>query len=214
MKRFFISCLLILALVFSFIPSVAAEEDANVTSGVLNLNSRDMVVSDVLSFDEVVELIANDNGISVKEATKQLISNYAADNSLMSVEAARNQLERATYRSLSQRFTVTSAYRPSVNFYCETNEGSYYWGIVRILNVGMNREYNGIVKQFGGSVYSHLENAGSIFWIVNGDFYEYGNTTVNGGVNIRAGESATVYFNISHSNNHFAYCYREGRLTI
>ena len=43
------------------------------------------------------------------------------------------------------------------------------WAIKRIVRVEMIRGYNGLSKQFGGTVYVHLEDANRIFYIVNGD---------------------------------------------
>ncbi|WP_427337682.1 hypothetical protein [Caloranaerobacter sp. DY30410] len=186
-------------------------------NGYLKVEDEQTVVSKVLTFEELVERIAKDNNISKLEATNEIIRNYAKNkigiNSL-STNNLKALMSNKTYRVISSRFTVTSVYKPSLVFYCETSEGGSFWGIVKILYVGMNREYNGIVKQFNGTVYSNLENAGRIFWIVNGDFYDKGTTTFSGGVDIGIGESATVKFNLSYSSNYYAYCYEEGSYNI
>ncbi len=98
-----------------------------------------------------------------------------------------------------------------MKFYCETSESGSFWGIVEILNVGMDREYNGITKQYGGTIYTILEDAGTIFWIVNGDFFNDGTTTVGGGVSIGIDEFATVNFEATYSTDHYGYCYEEDR---
>jgi hypothetical protein len=80
----------------------------------------------------------------------------------------------------------------------------------------MNRAHlgNGISKQYDGTIYTNLESAAKIFWIVNGDFYNNGTTTGSGGVSIEVGQSATVNFNISYASNHYKYLYKEGAINI
>ena len=73
----------------------------------------------------------------------------------------------------------------------------------------MIRKYNDMTKQFGGTVYTNLEDANSIYYIVNGDFYNNGTTTGGGGVNIGVGEGVSLNFNLSYSSNEYAYCYAE-----
>lgn len=165
-------------------------------------------------------MIAKDNNISKENAANQIIKKFYKDNikkgnySISSLSDAKSIALQSTYRSVTATFNVTAAYHPALRFYCETSEGDYMWGILRILNVGMNRYSNGFSKQFSGSVYTNLEDGGTIYWTVNGDFYDNGTTNVSGGVNIGIGSSATVNFSVSYSSNHYAYCYKEGKYVI
>lgn len=204
-------------------------------SGNPKINEEQTVISDVLTFDQIVEMIAKDRNISKTEASNQVIENYAkshakdatlsTNNVINATLSADNVIDgtlsanyaaavTATYRTVSSQFTVTSTYKPSLTFYCETSEGGYFWGIVKILDVEMNRSYNGISKQFGGTVYTNLENAGKIYWIVNGDFFNNGTTTGGGGVEIGIGQDATLNFSLSYSSNHYQYCYQTGNYII
>lgn len=116
-----------------------------------------------------------------------------------------------TYRVISSTFDVTSVYRPSLEFYCQTSEWSgSFRSIEKILNIGMNRYSNNRSKQFNGSVYANLEDPNRIYWIVNGNFYDNGTTSVNGGVNIGIGEKSSVNFSVSYSSNYYAYAYKTG----
>lgn len=180
---------------------------------VIDVASTEVEVSDKMTFKEAVKEFAKNEGVSEKKAemiflqnerSKNIVKNNASDKELIMMASS------STYRTISTTLTVTSQYKPSLRFYCQTSEGGGFWGIVEIINVQMNRSYNGISKQFGGSVYTKLENAGKIKWTVNGDFFNNGTTTVNGGVSIGIGEAASVNFGVSGSTNFFKYYYKEG----
>lgn len=66
-------------------------------------------------------------------------------------------------------------------------------------------------KQFSGTVYANLEDASTIFYTVEGFFFNNGTTTGGGGVSIGVGQSASVNFSVSGSTNHYSYCYVEDR---
>ncbi|MBN4050853.1 MAG: hypothetical protein COA82_09895 [Alkaliphilus sp.] len=185
--------------------------------GSLNVDNEQTVVSDVLTFDQIVEIMAKDNNISIMEAANQIIeksSNNRIRNNALSRYDLKILATAATYRVASSRFTVTSTYRPTLRFHLQTSEGGGFWGIRKVLNVGMNRLYMGKTKQFGGTVYAKLENPGKIFWIVNGDFFLNGTTTVGAGIDLGLGEGASLNFHISHSSDHYAYTYVEGNFNI
>jgi hypothetical protein len=171
--------------------------------GTLKLGDNNVGISDVMTFEELAQQLAKDNSITTDEAVKNLTKSITKNGQTIS--------PYATYRTLSGSFTVTSTYKPQVKFYCETNEGGgSFRAIVKILNVGMDRGYNGISKQFNGSVYTNLEDPNRIFWIVNGDFYNNGSTTGSVGVNIGVGKFATVNFGVSSADNHYKYFYGSG----
>lgn len=177
-------------------------DNTDVISGYTEYDEED--IGEVLTFDEMVNELVEDEGMTVKEAQSLLESNY--------VPTTRNaNVRAATYRNLSSSFTVTSSYKPTLEFRCQTSEGGgSFRGIVKILNVGMNRSYNGISKTFDGTVYTQLVDANRIYWIVNGDFYNNGTVSVNGSVSIGIGGYATINFGLSYNTSHYAYCYKTG----
>ena len=205
-----------MALVLSLTASIPAfaqatnkQHEVNNVSGTIAIGDSKTVISKVLTFDEIVDAIARDNQISKAQAANQVISGFASKNSNSLNLTAKAVASRATYRTVSSYFTVTSEYKPTMRFYCETSESGSFHGIVKILNVNMNRKYNGLTKQFGGTVYTNLEDANSIFYTVDGDFYNTGTTTFGGGVNIGLGEGSSVNFNASSTSDYYAYCYVE-----
>ncbi|MGN7300339.1 hypothetical protein [Ferdinandcohnia sp. SAFN-114] len=220
-KQIFVT-LVVLGSIFMFSQGAFANEVESNSDGtiigetnVLNPDSN-TEISEVLTFDELVNEISINEGITKSEAANQIKASFAPNQSKFGSSLSASSLDAvvtaATYRTISAQFTVNSFYKPSLRFYVQTSEGGGYWGIVKILNVGMNRDYYGYSKQYSGTVYSNLETAARIFWIVNGDFYDYGTTTSNGGVDIGIKQFATVKFSVSKANNHYAYVYKEGRV--
>lgn len=204
-------------------PISKVEQQVNqISSGVINVGDSQTQISKILTFDEVVAAIAKSNNISKSKAANQVISNFQQSNvntktslsegltSTVSTESATQLAQLATYRTVSSTFTVTPTYKPTLNFYCQTDEGGYFRGIVKILNISMNRSYGSLSKSFDGTVYANLEDPNRIYWIVNGDFYNNGTTSVNGGVNIGLGGSDSITFGASYTSSHYAYCYKTG----
>lgn len=107
--------------------------------------------------------------------------------------------------------TVTSTYRPRIEFYCRTSESGSYWGILSIYSVQLVRSYSGISKQFTGNISVWLRSAYQIEYTINGDFYNNGTTTVSGGggLDLGIGESVNISLSasMSYESNHYKYFY-------
>lgn len=163
-------------------------------------------ISDRMTYDQMVEQIAKDKGITILEAQREVgpkvngIQPYAAGDG-------------AWYRTFYVSVPVTSSYSVGINFYCSTQEWGNRIGITEVLNTSLNRSYNGISKQFGGSVYTNLENANTIYYLVDGDFYNNGTISVNGSMTIE-GTGKKFTFGLSYSSNHYAYVYKDGRYYV
>lgn len=84
--------------------------------------------------------------------------------------------------------------------------------IKQLNNISILRSYNGISKVFSGNVYCNLEDYRTIYYEVNGDFYNNGTISVSAGLNIEIGESGSVSFGVTGSSNHFKYFYSNGRI--
>ncbi|WP_088043042.1 hypothetical protein [Bacillus sp. EAC] len=184
-------------------------EKAISTSLDLTENNPNTVVSEVLTFDELAKQISEDNGISQFEAANQIMKSY---NSNKSRSAESVSPLAATFRTIGQTISVKSNYNPTVNFYCETSEGGGYWGIVKILNISIDRAdpVTGKSYKFGGTIFANLETAAKIHYIVEGDWYLTATISRNTGVNIPVGASGGVSFSLSSTSDWFAYAYRVG----
>ena len=120
------------------------------------------------------------------------------------------------YRTFEKTVKVKSNYKPKVRFYCKTSEWDGYRGIMTLLNSSINRDYDGTSKQFNGTLYTNLEDANTIYFELNGDFYYNGTTAFTGGTEIGVGEDTTIKFSASktYSSNFFAYCNKEDRFNL
>lgn len=165
-----------------------------------------MTMSDVLTFDELASVYSSDEGIPLEEARQVLLSKY---NSGSTARKSTISPLLATYRTFEVPLDSMRYYKPSLRFYCETSEGGYFHGIVQVLNTAMNRVYQGIAKQFGGTVFTNLENASTIHYMVSGDFYDNGTTTTGGSGTAKIGEYFEISYNVSHSSNWYATIYEE-----
>lgn len=159
-----------------------------------------------MTFEQMIEQIARDYGISVNDAKEKI-----GYSDIMVKKAIQS---KTTYRILSQMFTVNSLHKPTMRFYCETSESGSFRAIKRIIEVNMIRGYNGLSKQFSGNVYVNLEDPNRIFYIVNGDFFNYGTTTWNARVSIGVGKATNVKFGVSNASNPYQYRYVESRVTF
>lgn len=138
------------------------------------------------------------------------------DEMIEKVDVISKQKDAYDYWRIYDVCQVTSSYtcRPYFYTYSEFATGGYPARIIEVLNANIDRNYNGISKQFKGSLYYHLEASNKLYWDLNGDFYNNGSTTYSGGVSIKVGGSTTVNFSISGSSNYYAYCNKYDRVTF
>lgn len=131
-----------------------------------NVFNDDVYISEVLTYDEMIQRYADNADISFGESLKYFPETH-------------NVSPEATYRELQVTLDVDTNYKPKLSFYCETSQYSPfpYWGIVSIYSVQLIRNYDGISKQFNGNVDAWLRTASQIEYVINGDFYDNGTTT-------------------------------------
>ena len=182
-----------------------------------------------MTFEEVVKEISNQDNISEKQASEELISTFeeeaeekihdkqskslknAVSLSLASTDQEITNTATAlaastTYRSLSSTVKTGGFFEPVIHFYCATSESGSFRGIKKIKKVSLDRKS----KQFKGDIYIHLQDPNKIFWILNGDFYYNGKTTFDTAVSIGNKEKGSVDFKVSNASNHYKYIYKEG----
>lgn len=200
MKRFF-AMLLASLMVLGCVIRASADEGKMEAAGITEASR--VTASDVMTYDEMLEYMVEKG---------ELPFNVAAHSF-----PAENALRRSgTYRVFSITLSVDGqpSYKPTLDFYCEVEIGYGQMGIKNIYAVMMNRNSNGVVKQFSGDVSFWLRTAEKIEYIVNGDFYNTGTTTVSGnmGLNVTAGGYGSFVSGVSStvSSNYFAYCYQHG----
>lgn len=167
MKRWILVLLLFLLTGSIIIWTATQSGDREPQPCVCELKATDIVESSVResksSDDMKTRYILHNDGVT--EETK----NRKPDSSAW-------YLNRTQYRDLAVTLDVSETYKPTLNFYCETSERGQYWGITSIYNCVLDREYNGIVKQFNGEIDIWLVSPYEIAYIVDGDFYDFGTT--------------------------------------
>lgn len=151
----------------------------------------------VMSYNELLDYMVEVKHFSREEALQLIPKTRASDgNKILSVTLSVEN---------------KPLYKPTLDFYCHVSVGDGVWGIQDIYLVQMDRSSGGITKQFSGEVNVWLRGPERIEYVVNGDFYNYGTTTVSfgGKVNIDIGKNATLVFSasVTTTDNWYTYCY-------
>jgi hypothetical protein len=219
------ACILIMVLIITCfsVPAYAAEiPNETVITGTIDFNNLEenpnVVISEPLTYDEMLSRYAQNANISIEEARKELspkIQPYSVYGT--------NGTNDIVYRELVVYLDVTSEYRPHLSFFCETAQGTSTFNILSIYSVQLVRKSvnyvtgEEIVKQFNGQMNAWLRGVWEIEYFINGDFYNNGTTTTTGGgvVNAELNEKVDIGFNASmaYATNYYAYIYEHDFLT-
>lgn len=152
--------------------------------------------------DEIIEEMVK-NGISRKDAEES-----TKDGLIQSREACYGSY----YTAIEKTLDVTSSYKPTLVFYLKMEYGHGAHMISKVNRISLRNEYNGTSKQFAGELYYNVENYKTIYYEVNGNFFNNGTTSVTNNISAGVGESLTVSFGISSSSGHYKYFFETGRL--
>lgn len=99
---------------------------------------------------------------------------------------------------------------PELDIYAECSGANR--NFIGISDLNLNRSALGVSKKFDGKCQAKVENSKSIYWVVNGDFYNNGKTSWSFGGSVGIGKYATLECNISGGTDHFAYAYDTGNI--
>lgn len=191
--------------------AVSSKEQLSKHFGPIDLNDPDVEISGPKTFDEIAKEIAEEENIPISQARNHVLSAVGTITT-NGIESPVSP-EATGYFTLTKRITVTSTYKPALKFrvYADYTPGTSFRGIKKIVHVSMDRtSTNGVTKQFDGEVYAYLQDANTIYYQINGDFFNNGSTSFSGSVNIGVRQSATVTFTVSGSTNHYKYIWTEG----
>lgn len=213
---FYILILIIVIGLFST-TSFAESNENNLVLGEIDLenlqdkldvsNDYDMKIH--FTFDELIDEMAKNADITRDEALKRV---YPKMN-----KSSRGEIEPLSryrmYVTFTRYFKVNNNYSPSVSFYCEVRAvNGRPANFIKVLDVSMNRRSKGLVKNFDGSIFINLEDSLTLFYRINGNFYNTGTTTVGIGGTVGVGDSASIKFNASHTSNFYDYHYSTSRI--
>lgn len=204
-----VSLCLFVALGFTAV-SVSAKDTKQISQNqMIHLNdSNESVQFYKYSAEEYKDVIRNDSNIPQNQKVKMI-------NEVDSLER-RKDGGGWDYWTIYDVCKVTSSYtcRPYFYAYAEFASGGYPHEIQKVLYANIDRNDDGVSKQFSGSLFYHLEKYNKLHWDLNGDFYNNGTTNVGGSVEIGVGEKTSVGFSVSYSKNHYAYCHKSGDVTF
>lgn len=193
MKKSFLVVLTMLLVVFSLGSFVAsAQAKGNNATGV----AGEVVVED-LTYEEAMQRIAKYSGRTLEEVKKDYPKILEPLNALSAT---------CSYSEVSQRLSVSGTYKPRfVAIVNKCRDGSFGW-VSDIRYAGLDR-YDGVSKQFSGDVQAWVKNnQQGLEYLVNGDFYDNGTTTLN----FQSGVDTSVFkatFGVSNASSHYRYFY-------
>lgn len=158
------------------------------------------------SYEDAAKIIAENTG----ESEEEILKNFESKAKL----SATGDCAVGT-TAFSRRVEVNSNYKPQVNIMtelCENSSGDYV--VKNIVDMSMNRLYNGISKEFRGTINAQALNSGyTLYYRVDGDFYNYGDTRVGGKTGLNT-PYATVEFEVSGALHHYGYIYHTDNIRL
>lgn len=141
-----------------------------------------------LTCDEIYNKIFDDNN-SIKN-NKNIIS--------------KNNLKNGndfSYLKITRGIDLTLLYKPKIILYIEMNNKTNT--INRVLDVSLDTNYNRIKKDFSGDIFYNVENDKTIYYYINGDFYnaEKNNKVAN---STKTKKGSNIYYR-TYGKNHYKY---------
>ncbi|MGE6261330.1 hypothetical protein ACQKCU_26285 [Heyndrickxia sporothermodurans] len=161
------------------------------------------------SLEEAAKIIAEENGETEEDVLKRLQdSKKMTERSSLTAAAASKSKCATGAVPFARTVTVTSKYKPTVNVWTELCQNSKKQFVIKsIVDISLNRKYNGIVKGFGGSVAVKALNSGkTLYYRVEGTFYN--NATSSVGVDVGMNTpNASIQYKSSSTSNYYGYAH-------
>lgn len=192
----------------------AAQEKAR--SGVIDLNNLDELVEsgevtvEEVTYEEMIANIAQNQGISKKQARSQnpnLLLNQQPVSATTAIAGSTEVTAQATsIHQFTIRQAVAATYRPAIQLFVYTYSSGSFTQFQKMQTVGLNRKdpTYGTTKQFSGTLQAELTSGSSIWWYINGDFYNNGTTTISGSTTAN-GLVWSGTASISYASNYYKY---------
>ncbi|MHA6531679.1 hypothetical protein [Paenibacillus sp. BAC0078] len=185
--------------------------------GIVDLNNLDklgdgVIVRDV-SYDEAMSSIAKDSGITIEEAKAQHPDKTS--------QTLKGGISTATtdkwVKEISIPQNVTPFYIPTLKIYAWYYSSGSFRAFTDMISVQLDRTNTGSIfvgsKVFGGNLEGKILNSTTIFWLVNGDFFDKGETAISGGLEVGA-QRYNVTLTFTYSSNYYQYYYKQGTYVI
>ncbi|WP_214831019.1 hypothetical protein [Exiguobacterium sp. s56] len=206
-------------------PDETQASSSKSTSSVSNLELIDLnnledlektgnVTVEEVTYDQFVTETAEQKGLS-KEEVKRIHPNrsklsgttpssFSTRSSLVSTQAVSSNVNRMHRVTITQNVGIS--YKPSVQIFIWTYSSGSFVQYKYIEDVGIIQPSQTNSKKFEGVVKAKITGTTSVWWMINGDFYDHGSTTVTvggqGPVAVK-GKTVTANFSIANSNTFY-----------
>ncbi|MBO1628543.1 hypothetical protein [Bacillus arachidis] len=181
-----------LTLAFIFAWSLMGVEPTSAAGNIEKVDKR--TTFEELTYEEAMERIANYSGLSIQEVKLKNPNNLQTLGTCGYGEA-RTQLDVSTF------------YQPYLVVVVDKcRDGSFGWiGNINYANL-LRQDAWGRTKVFSGDVKAWNNDQRGIEYLVNGDFFDYGNMveTYSSGANTTA---FSIGYSVSQQRDHFKYWY-------
>jgi hypothetical protein len=137
--------------------------------------------------------------------SEQLVSDYMLSPDQVSADK--------TYRLIEESFSVTDDYSPKVQIFAETDESKDKPRVVNLVHVNFDTKDGDKRKYFNGEVFVNVELPDIIYYSVNGDFYDGGETISELEKHVEDG-AIEVFYQLDEETTHYQYTYQEHRINL
>ncbi|HWJ80097.1 MAG TPA: hypothetical protein VNR61_18690 [Niallia sp.] len=229
MKKFLFTIIGALALmvIVALNPSTSSAAPLDsITTNVVDLNNlgeleeNGQVVVEDITYEEFIEEISKGQGISQEKARqlhKNPNSNKTNKTEIQTLAVSTNSY---TMKKISIEQAVSTFYKPALVVYAYMyNSGSFrqfeYIEAVQVDRDGISDNYK--AKKFEGTAKAKLTTKDKIWWMIYGDFYEYGNESITGGVGGSGsgiGKEVSVNFSLTRNTDWFKYWDNDGTYSL
>lgn len=163
-----------------------------------NSKSQELIVNedDILGYDEVKEHLLKKENITAGEV-------------LAKIGDKDEETDNIFYK-YKIPLKVSDEYSPEVEFTLKLNKDEDSYTISDILFVDMDTNNNGITKEFGGNVWCFIEKDTLVHYIVSGDFFSGGVSTVEFSLNKDADPvQGSATFSVKDPGKQYKYVHED-----
>ncbi len=125
-------------------------------------------------------------------------------------DASASDTEWFYYIHFYKTINVSLLYTPELDIYVKCT--GYERDFVSIYDLNLNRSSDGYVKQFAGKCTAKVQDADTIYWVINGDWYDNGTTTETISSSVTLG-GFELGCSVSYASNWYDYTYETGYVT-
>ncbi|MGG4397132.1 hypothetical protein ABEX25_22760 [Paenibacillus thiaminolyticus] len=206
-----LSCALITGVILSFpLPSYSQSVSEGtkelLDEGFIDLNNLDKLDGNItvrdVSYDSAIASIAKLQGISIEEAKR-----IHPDKTSQGLhKGLRNLTSDVWIKEISIEQQVTFLYKPTLKIYAYYYSSGSFRQFQEIISLQLDRSSFIGTKQFSGNLEAEIptNNPTQMWWLINGDFYDNGTTTISGSITA-GGLIWKGTGTVQYASNHFEY---------